>query len=106
MHRRLGLWHLERLGWILNDLKRECGLPRRCGALHQLSILMLNELRGSGLMHQAGVMRRELRDRRPVECIAFASEQAEKAVVEQARQWHRYAKALRGGKSEPDVLFA
>ena len=55
---------------------------------------------------EAGVLRRKLSDRRPVERLTAVSEERQKPIAEQARQRHRHAKSFRRCQGEPDVLLS
>src|SRR6267142_5864623 len=54
----------------------------------------------------AGVLGGETSDRRPVECLAPMREQRQEPVVQHGGERHGYAKGLRRGEGETDVLVS
>src|SRR4029453_14491646 len=53
-----------------------------------------------------GVIRRELGDRRPVECVATVREQCQEPIAQQAPQRHGHAQGFRRSEGEANVLLS
>ena len=58
------------------------------------------------ILSETRVVRGELCDRRPVECLAAAGEQCQEAIAQQAGQRHRDAQRFGRREGEPDVLLS
>src|ERR1700730_1230337 len=57
-------------------------------------------------LHLAGVLGRELADRRPVEFVAAMGQQCQEPVTQEASKRQRHAQIFSGSKGEPNILVA
>src|SRR5437762_10877223 len=62
-------------------------------------------VQGLSARRRAGVLGCKRTDCGPVEPVAVMGEEREEAVAQQAGNRHRHAKALGGGKHEPNILL-